>query len=176
MDVVVLTETKKKGTGSETVGNCIHLFSGVKKYERTNRGVSVLINKKWKGSIKNWEAVDERILKLDMNIWGYKLTIIGIYAPNEDNGVTVKDEVFANRNEEIVKSGSGRQLILMEVMNGRTRRKTGDTVVGKFGEEMVNDNGEKLIELCKQTSLKIWNGFLIITLYVNIHRSNIQKT
>jgi len=25
-----------------------------------------------------------------MNIWGYKLTIIGIYAPNEDNKTTVK--------------------------------------------------------------------------------------
>jgi len=34
MDVVVFTETKKKGTGSETMGNYIHLFSGVKKYEK----------------------------------------------------------------------------------------------------------------------------------------------
>jgi len=63
MDVVVLTETKKKVTGSEAVGNYIHLFSGVKKYERAKRGVSILINKKWKGSIKNWEAIDERTLK-----------------------------------------------------------------------------------------------------------------
>jgi hypothetical protein len=31
MDLVVLTETKKKGTGSETLGNYIQLFSGVKK-------------------------------------------------------------------------------------------------------------------------------------------------
>jgi hypothetical protein len=53
----------------------------------------------------------------------------------------------------------GRQLILMGNMNGRTGRKTGDTVVGNFGEDMVNDNDERLIELCTQTSLKIWNGF-----------------
>ena len=94
-----------------------------------------------------------------MNIWGYKLTIIGTYAPNEDNGATVKDKFFANLNGEIVKSGSGRQLILMGDMNGRTGRKAGDTVVGNFGEDGVNDNGERLIELCAQTSLKIWNGF-----------------
>jgi len=130
----------------------------VKKYERARR-VSILINKKWKGSIKNWEPIDERMLRLDMNIWGYKLTIIGTYAPNEDNGATVKDEFFANLNEEIVKSGSGRQLIIMGDMNGRTGRKTGDTVVGNFGEDRVNDNSERLIELCTQTSLKIWNGF-----------------
>ena len=46
MGVAVLTETKKKGAGSETLGNYIHRFSGVKKYERAKRGVSVLINKK----------------------------------------------------------------------------------------------------------------------------------
>jgi hypothetical protein len=95
MDLAVLTETKKKGTGSETLGNYIHHFNGVKKYERAKRGVSVLINKKWKGSIKNWVSIDERILKLDMNIRGYKLTVIGIYAPNSDNGATAKDEFFA---------------------------------------------------------------------------------
>jgi len=44
-----------------------------------------LIDNKWKCCIKNWEAIDERILKLDINIWGYKLTIMGICAPNEDN-------------------------------------------------------------------------------------------
>jgi len=81
--------------------------------------------------------------------------IIGIYEPNEDNVVTVKNEFFTNLNKEIVKSGSGRQLILMGDMNGRIGRKNGDTVVGNFGEDMVNDSGERLIELCTQTSLKI---------------------
>ena len=165
--MVVLAETKKKGTGSETLGNYMHLFSGVKKYERAKRGESILINKKWKGSIKNWESIDERILKLDMNIWGHKLTIIGIYAPNEDNGTTIKDEFFANLNKEIVKSGNGRQLILMGDMNGRTGRKTGDIIVANFGEDTINDNGERLIELCTQTSLKIWNGFFN---HKNIHK------
>jgi hypothetical protein len=126
-----------------------------------------LINKKWNGSIKNREPIDERMLKLDMNVWGYKLTIIGVYAPNEDSEATVKDEFFANLSEEIVKSGSGRQLILMGDMNGRIRRKTGNIVGGNFGEDRINDNGERLIELCTQTSLKIWNGFFN---HKNIHK------
>jgi hypothetical protein len=36
-------------------------------------------------------------------------------------------------------------------MNGRTGRKTGDTVVGNFGENRVNNNSKSLIELCTQT-------------------------
>jgi hypothetical protein len=31
----------------------------------------------------------------------------------------------------------------MRDMNGRTGRKTGDTVVGNIGEDVVNDNGER---------------------------------
>ena len=52
-------------------------------------------------------------------------------------------------------------------MNGRIGRKTGDTIVGNFGEDTINDNGERLIELCTQTSLKIWNGFFN---HKNIHK------
>jgi hypothetical protein len=52
-------------------------------------------------------------------------------------------------------------------MNGRTGRKIGDTVVGNFGEGMVKDNGEILIELCTQTSPKIWNGYFN---HKNIHK------
>jgi hypothetical protein len=107
-----------------------------------------------------------------MNIWGYKLTIIGVYAPNEDNTATVKDKLCANLNEEIVKYGSGRQLTIMGDINGRIGRKTGDTILGSFGEDRIIDNGERLIELCKQTSLKIWNG---VFNHKNIHGSNRQK-
>jgi len=42
----------------------------VKKNERAKRGISILINKKWIASIKKWESIDERIFRLDMNIWG----------------------------------------------------------------------------------------------------------
>jgi hypothetical protein len=52
-------------------------------------------------------------------------------------------------------------------MNGKKKKKTGDTVVGNFGEDMVNANGDWLIELYIQTSLKIWNGFFN---YKNIHK------
>ncbi len=33
-------------------------------------------------------------------------------------------------------------------MNGRIGRKTEDTIVGNFGEDTINDNGERLKELC----------------------------
>jgi len=31
--------------------------------------------------------------------------------------------------------------------------------VGPFGEEVINDNGDKLIDICEQNSLKMLNGY-----------------
>lgn len=45
-NIIALTETKKKGSGSETIGNYIHLYSGVPKHQHAQRGVSFLIEKK----------------------------------------------------------------------------------------------------------------------------------
>jgi NADPH-dependent 7-cyano-7-deazaguanine reductase QueF len=64
-------------------------------------------------------------------------------------------------------------------MNGKTGRRTGDRVVGNFGEDKVKDNGEKLIDLCTQTSLKIWNGIFNhknINIYTwEQHTSSVRK-
>ena len=57
---------------------------------------------------KNWEYIDKMYLKLHMSLRCYKVTVIAVYAPNEDNGGTVTDEFVPNLNEEIIKSGSGR--------------------------------------------------------------------
>ena len=41
MDVIGLTETERRGTGSVTVGGYIRLYSGVSKDRRPERGVSI---------------------------------------------------------------------------------------------------------------------------------------
>jgi exonuclease III len=48
MDVIGLTETKRKGIGTEIERGYVHLCSGVSKDRRAKRGVSILINNKFK--------------------------------------------------------------------------------------------------------------------------------
>jgi hypothetical protein len=49
-----ITETGKKGSQSEVIGNYLHFCSGIPKEKRAKRGVSLLIHKKWKHNITNW--------------------------------------------------------------------------------------------------------------------------
>ncbi|XP_050506239.1 craniofacial development protein 2-like [Diabrotica virgifera virgifera] len=159
MDIVVLTETKKKGIGIEKVNNYVHIFSGVSKHERAKRGVSVLIHKKHKHKITDFEAIDENIIRVNITIKETPITILGIYAISDDEPYTNKDEFFAKVNDEITKIGNRRELIVMGDLNSRVGRKVDNKVVGPYGEINQNDNGERLIEICENHQLKITNGF-----------------
>ena len=51
-------------------------------------------------------------------------------------------------------------VIVMGDMNGRVGSRTEDVnVVGRYGEEIVNENGECLLELCRGSDLVVLNGW-----------------
>ncbi|XP_060524515.1 uncharacterized protein LOC132700934 [Cylas formicarius] len=72
------------------------------------------------------------------------------------NGTEIRDDVFycwsGVKKEERANAAIGD-------FNGRTGRKENDAIIGRFGEDTVNTNGEALIELCEFNNLKITNGF-----------------
>jgi len=88
-DIAILTETKKKGNGVEILGPYLHFYSGVPKEKRAKRGASILVKKRY---ITTWEAVNENMIKLHMDLCGKKLCILGIYAKSDDENAEVKED------------------------------------------------------------------------------------
>ncbi|XP_030762016.1 craniofacial development protein 2-like [Sitophilus oryzae] len=109
MDIVALTETKRKGNGTELSNNYVHIFSGVAKHERAKR---------------DFESIDENIIRVNMNINQKSVTIFGVYAISDDEPYHKKDDFFGKLNEEITKIGNGRELIILGDFNGRVGRRT----------------------------------------------------
>jgi len=159
VDIAVITETKKKGKGSENLGYYDHFYSGVDKDKRAQQGVSILIQRNLRKFITTWEAISERIIKMNLALHGHKVTVLGIYAINDDALVTTKENFFEQLNREISKIGNTREIIVLGDMNSRTGKKINDKVVGQHGEETTNDNGTRLITMCEQNELRITNGF-----------------
>lgn len=159
MDITVLTETKRKGQGSENLGHYDHFYSGIPKDKRAQQGVSILVRKNLRRYITSWEAVNQRIIKLNLCLCGNKITIIGVYAVSEDAPVKEKEEFYEQLSYEISVIGTAREIILLGDFNARTGRKKHDRIIGQFGEEILNDNGMRLINLCDQNNLRVVNGF-----------------
>lgn len=66
IDVAVLNETKKKGSGSEYKEECILLYSGVDKDRRARAGVGIAVRKQYVKNIKSWNSVNKRIIKMEI--------------------------------------------------------------------------------------------------------------
>ena len=158
-DIIILTETKKKGSGLEIQGPYIHLYTGVPKEKHAQRGVSIMVKKKFRRCITNWEAIDENIIKMNINLFNKRLTILGVYVISDDAKEQKKEEFYTKLNGIIAEIGNSREIIMAGDFNGRTGRQIKNQVVGPYGEERVTDNGERLISFCVQNSLKILNGF-----------------
>lgn len=47
MDILVISETKKKGNGAKDINETLHFWNGVKKETKAQSGVGILIKKKW---------------------------------------------------------------------------------------------------------------------------------
>ena len=159
IDIASITETKKKGSGSEVCRNYLHFYSGIPKENRAKRGVSLLLHKKWRHSIINWQCTVQRIITVNINILKTRFMIKGVYEPNEDEPVANKIFFYKTLQRVVTDFGNNRELVIIGDFNACTGRSSNNHIIGCLGEEECNDNGARLIDLCEQNSLKITNGF-----------------
>lgn len=159
MDIVVLTETKRKGTGTEQLENYVHIYSGVDKANRAKAGVSLLISKKFAKNIKDWSTLNERIIMAELKIKRYQIVIVGVYAPANDEPVAIKDQHDEQLCHLLDSISNRKEILLLGDLNGHVGCRKNDKIIGPYGDKDVNDNGERLIELCHQYSLRVQNGF-----------------
>ncbi|XP_018898500.1 craniofacial development protein 2 [Bemisia tabaci] len=87
------------------------------------------------------------------------MTVLEVYGVNDDSTVAVKDQFFEELDEEIENIGHSREIVVLGDLNGRTGRQLNSKIVGPFGEATLNDNGNRIIDVCEQRGLKVLNGF-----------------
>lgn len=124
--------------------------------------------------IVGWNPINERIMSIDLKINGRDIRIFGIYAPTDDSDTNTKENFFEKLTEELMTTKNNVEIIILGDLNGRVGKALDSKIIGRHGEDVVNDNGSRWIELCEQHSLQILNGFFQ---HKNIHKYTwIQKT
>lgn len=79
-----------------------------------------------------------------------------IYALNDDAKVQTKVDFEEVLRKVVEGMPNGNEIIIAD-LNARVRRKRNNKIVGPHGEEVINDNGEMLINFCKEFDLRIMN-------------------
>ncbi|XP_072380622.1 uncharacterized protein [Diabrotica undecimpunctata] len=91
LDIMIMTETKKKGNGTEKMGEIIHCWSGIDKKERAKAGIAIILKKKWEPAIENWEPINERIAKLNLKVYERQIILLAVYGPTENSSIAEKE-------------------------------------------------------------------------------------
>ena len=136
----------------------VFCFSGVEENELAASGIGILLHKDFENSLCEWSGISDRIMTMKIkNSKGIHITIIGVYAPTEDETKERKDK-FWNRLTEVTETAEGLVLVMGD-FNARVGVEdcTSSTVVGKYGEMHKNNNGCRMIQYCHHNNLCITN-------------------
>lgn len=120
-------------------------------------GVGILVNAELKNAIIDYKCVNERIMTMRFKGRQRNVSIIQCYAPTEDSDVNNKDAFYDQLNATLLETPENDFKILMGDFNAKVGNDNTDLqhVIGKYGIGQMNDNGQRLVELCGINELKI---------------------
>ncbi|CAH1271086.1 ZNF195 [Branchiostoma lanceolatum] len=154
-----LCETRWPGSGETIVGDHTFIWSGPE--ERTGLyGVALATPSRLRGSLISWKPISDRLLTDRLRHKHGKMTVIVAYAPTEVALDTDKD-VFYDQLEEAVLDAPPHDITLVltdanATLSANSRKPSQQDVIGPISvDTTTNNNGSRLLELCRATNLCI---------------------
>ena len=95
------------------------------------------------------------------------LTVIVAHAPTDASDPEVKEAFWSALHYEVEKTSAKDDLYVLIDGNARLGKRLPDCdqamkdIVGNFGRDILNDNGQRLLQLCSDTELAINNTFFL---------------
>ncbi|CAH1977187.1 unnamed protein product [Acanthoscelides obtectus] len=84
-------------------------------------------------------------MTLELKKNGYDIVIVGVYAPTDDAEVLIKDQFYETLTQVLTNINPKKEIFIFVGLNARTGCFMDRAVVGKYGEEALNDSGQRLI-------------------------------
>ena len=171
IQIAALCETGIYDSGIKTIGDYTLIYSGLPSESKTKsvHGVAICLDKAaamvWKDSGTEWEAINERIVKIRLLCTPITVTFIAVYAPvNPVNNsmMQASENFYRYLQQTIDKVPKQDMLILMGDFNARINQQQISAtfrIIGPYTVDTMNENGERLADFCTVNNLVITNSF-----------------
>ncbi|XP_065578598.1 craniofacial development protein 2-like [Artemia franciscana] len=159
VSIAGLTETRLTGSGEERIGNSDSLlWSGGS--SRRN-GVGLALNSLTRKALLLHEAVSDRLMKARFGHKHGKMTVIVCYAPTNDSDDATKEDFYSALSRCLVTVPPHDITVLLGDFNATVHDDMGlwRGTVGPVSPHPLNDNGLRLLELCRSHDLYIANTY-----------------
>ena len=157
IDILGLAETRHRGEerGRELRQGYTLMYKGIHEGTRIH-GVAVITGPRLSPHIQEVELISERLMKVSIKVKSKKYNFYQVYAPQQGRTIEEKTE-FLNLLEENYNGNEEEVTVMMGDFNGRVGKERNgiEHIIGPFGEEVKNEEGEWLLDLCVRNNLKI---------------------
>ncbi|MGH2507006.1 MAG: reverse transcriptase domain-containing protein [Ktedonobacteraceae bacterium] len=160
LDIIGVSETKLRGKGTRDLDHGWKLFySGLENpLVHAHAGVGILTSPRMAEQVIEWTPVSERVCVLRLRIGSRGLTLVQIYAPNEEKEYTSFLDEVALTLETVSPTDS---LMLIGDFNAHVGNddRTWRGVIGRNGPPDFNRSGRRLLDFCASSGLSIMNTY-----------------
>ena len=161
VDIATLQETRLPDSGSPKEKD--YTFFGQRKNsnEPHQHGVGFAVRNSLLNTIEPGSNGFERLLTLRLNTTAGPITLISVYAPTLSATPDDKDEFYDRLAATISSIPSKEEVVLLGDFNARVgcNHDSRPSCLRQFGVGKMNDNGQRLLELCTYHNLCIANSF-----------------
>ena len=160
MDVLALSETKMKGRGEVAFGNVIGRKSGNLDEKATaSQGVALIVKEELIEYVREWKEISSRLMWVRMRFGADSWVFVSAYGPGSEK-TAEETEVFWDELRTCVQGfRASERVVVLGDLNARVGCCAIPGIIGNFGVNGVNANGEKMIEMCGECEMAVGNTF-----------------
>ncbi|GFR82568.1 endonuclease-reverse transcriptase [Elysia marginata] len=162
LDIVGLSETKRKGEGLLELRNRRWIYEAGKTEDAPNaKGLALLINNNMKNFVEGFQRHSERIISFQIKLKGESLKVIQVYAPTSDYEDTEIEAFYEDLAKAMEMEGRG-NIIIMGDFNAKIGTKKKEEDLEWIGCHCIgerNERGQRLLDFAAENKLYITNTF-----------------
>ena len=161
IDIACLQETRLADNGRISEANYTFLWQGLPSDRPRQHGVGFAIKNSLMTYIEQVAHGTERILGIKLLTSMGTAHILSLYAPTLCSEAETKDHFYESLDSVVSNIPKHESLYLLGDFNARVGadHKAWSTTIGTHGIGKMNDNGQRLLELCSAHNLCITNTF-----------------
>lgn len=161
IDIAALQETRLKDSGSVHEKSYTIFWQGRPKEEKHMHGVGIAVKNNLIKNITTPTGISERIISLKFNTAQGTVIVISAYAPTLSSSNDEKDKFYSDLQTCISSTARTDRILLLGDFNARvgSDHLAWPDCLGPFGVGSINENGQRLLELCSANHLCITGSY-----------------
>lgn len=161
VSIAALQETRLPSDGSLREANYTFFWKGKEPDEPRIHGVGFAVKNSLLTSVEPPTGGTERILSIRLATAAGLVNIFSIYAPTLSSPEDIKDHFYNELDTQIGRIPQSEPLLLLGDFNARvgSDHQSWPSCIGHHGVGKLNDNGQRLLELCTFHNLCVTNTF-----------------